>query len=160
VYQAHEVAHQLVFGDAISRARAQRQPPCCVPFIREQSENTHGRINLEYFPNRTDSTLFWQIQVHKDHPRSVLAKHPYGLASVRGSPNNFHVRLQADKCAEAFEQEWVVIDYQNPAISLFHNLHYLRCDVLGETLKLASQKYLIWGGGWPQMAMYDHAYGD
>jgi hypothetical protein len=46
-----------------------------------QSENTDGRIDLAYFPNRTDSTLFWKIQVHKDYPRSVSAKHPHSLAS-------------------------------------------------------------------------------
>lgn len=153
--QAHKVPHQLVFGDAIPRARAQRQRPYCVPFIGKQSQNAHGRIDFAYFPNRTDSTIFRKIQVHKDHPRLALTKRPYSLASGRGSTNHFHVRLQADKRADAFEQEWVVIDYQNPAISLFHYSHYLQCEVFGETLKLANRKHLISGGCRRRMAMYD-----
>ena len=144
-YQADEVRSEFVLCDAIPRARVQRQLACRVPFIRVQSENTDGRIDFAYFPNRTDSTLFWKIQVHKNYARSVLAKQTHSLASGHGSPNDFHARLKTDKSAKAIEQEWIMLDYQNPTIRLFHPPHYLRCDALGEILKLADQEHLIWG---------------
>ena len=103
VYQTHEVRHEPVFCDAIPRASSQRFPPRFVPFIGEQSEDTRRGIDFAHFVNRPDCTLFWKVQVHKDHARFILSKHAYGFASGPCRPNDAHIGLQTDKCAEALK---------------------------------------------------------
>ena len=84
---------QSILCDITSGAGAKRRNRAFIPWMREETENTDGRIEFPHFPNRSDSIHSREIKVHQHYLRSVFAKQQDGLLRRSRDPDEFHIRL-------------------------------------------------------------------